>query len=319
MKYAGNKVVLIGTGAVGVAYAYALVNQGICEELVLIDINEKKARADVRDLNHCEAWAPSAVTVTFGDYSDCSTAAMVVICAGIAQKPGQSRLDLIQTNMGIFKDIVGKVMNSGFDGIFLVATNPVDILTYATWRYSGLPAAQVMGSGTTLDTARFRFNLAQYFGVATTNVHANIIGEHGDSELPVWSGAVVAGRSMHRLLEVNPEIKVALDEIFIQTRDEAYGIIEAKGSTSYGIGMALARITRAVLRNQKITLPISALLQGQYGHRGLYIGVPASVGRQGVGDIIELDLETEEQEMFDQSVATLKEAQAPFWPDIAPA
>lgn len=318
MKYVGNKVVLIGTGAVGMAYAYAAVNQGICDELVLMDVNEVKARADVTDLNHCEAWAPSPVDVRFGTYADCGNAAMVVICAGIAQKPGQTRLDLIKTNIGIFENIVTSVMRSGFDGIFLVATNPVDILTYATWRFSGLPSAQVIGSGTTLDTARFRFNLGEYFGVSTTNVHAMIIGEHGDSELPVWSAATVAGRSVRKRIADDPEKKKELDELFIKTRDAAYELIAAKGATAYGIGMSLARITRAILSNQKVTLPVSALLQGQYGHRGVFVGVPTSIGRTGVGQIIELDLDETEQKMFDESVQTLKEVQAPFWNDVAP-
>ncbi|GMA20810.1 L-lactate dehydrogenase [Arsenicicoccus piscis] len=317
MKYVENKVVLIGSGAVGVAYAYAVVNQGSCDELVLIDLNVTKSRADVLDLNHCEAWAPEPVSVSFGDYDDCRDAAMVVICAGVAQRPGQTRLDMVGTNMKIFKDIVDQVMASGFDGIFLVATNPVDILSYATWRYSGLPSSQVIGSGTTLDTARLRFHLGQFFEVATTNVHATIIGEHGDSELPVWSAASVAGRSIAKRVAAHPELRQELDEIFRKTRDAAYEIIEAKGSTSYGIGMALARITRAVLSNQKVTLPVSALLEGQYGHEGLYIGVPTSIGRRGVRGIVELDLDEEEQAAFDRSVATLKEVQDPFWAEDA--
>ncbi|WP_168582655.1 L-lactate dehydrogenase [Gephyromycinifex aptenodytis] len=313
MKYVANKVVLIGTGAVGMGYAYALVNQGICDELVLTDINETKSRGEVVDLNHGAAWAPSPVSVSFGGYQECSDAAIVVIAAGAAQKPGQTRLELVDVNMHIFSDIVARVMDTGFDGIILVATNPVDILTYATWRFSGLPKEQVIGSGTILDTARLRFNLAQYFEVATQNVHALIIGEHGDSELPVWSSASVAGRSLPKRIAAHPQIAPDLDEIFVRTRDAAYGIIEAKGSTSYGIGMGLARITRAILGNQKVTLPVSALLEGEYGHEGVFIGVPASIGRRGVREVMQLDLEPEEQEKFDASVATLRAVQDPFW------
>lgn len=312
MKYVvENKVVLIGTGAVGVAYAFAVVNQGICDELVLIDLDETRSRADVLDLNHGEAWAPNPVSVSFGDYAECADAAMVVVCAGVAQKPGQTRLDLLQTNLAVFEDIVGRVMATGFDGIFLVATNPVDVLTYATWRFSGLPSAQVIGSGTSLDTARLRFNLARYFEVATTNVHAMVIGEHGDSELPVWSAASVAGRSLTRRIAARPEIRADIDDIFVRTRDAAYEIIGAKGSTSYGIGMALARITRAVMSNQKVTLPVSALLQGEYGHDDLYIGVPASIGRRGIREVFELDLDEDEQAKFDASVASLRAVQDP--------
>ena len=236
MKYVENKVVLIGTGAVGMAYAFAAVNQSVCDELVLLDLNEVKSRADVTDLNHGEAWAPSPVSVIFGSYADCANAAMVVICAGIAQKPGQTRLQLIETNIRIFKTIVGEVMATGFDGIILVATNPVDVLSYATWKISGLPSAQVMGSGTTLDTARLRFNLGQYFEVSTTNVHALVIGEHGDSELPVWSAASVAGRSLAKRLAAKPDMQADLDEICGRTPDAAYHRTEAKGSTAYVIG-----------------------------------------------------------------------------------
>lgn len=308
MKYVENKIVLIGTGAVGMAYAFAVVNQGICDELVLIDLDESKSRADVLDLNHGEAWAPNPVTVTFGSYKDCRDAAMVVICAGVAQKPGQTRIDLLTTNVSIFETIVASVMAAGFDGIFLVATNPVDVLSYATWRFSGLPSTQVIGSGTSLDTARLRFALGQYFEVATTNVHATIIGEHGDTELPVWSAASIAGRSITKRVQAHPELEQMLQEIFVGTRDAAYDIISAKGSTSYGVGMALARITRAVMSNQKVTLPVSALLTGEYGHDDIYIGVPASIGRRGIREVRELDLDSGEQEQFDASVAHLREA-----------
>lgn len=313
MKYVANKVVLIGTGAVGMAYAYAVVNQGICDELVLIDLDETRLRGEIMDLNHGIAWAPSPVTISLGGYDECADAAMVVICAGAAQRPGQTRLELVEVNLRIFEDIVAKVMASGFDGIVLVATNPVDVLTYSTWRLSELPSAQVIGSGTILDTARLRFNLAEHFEVATTNVHAVIIGEHGDSEVPVWSAASIAGRSLAKRLAARPELREELEGIFAMTRDAAYDIIDAKGSTSYGIGIGLARITRAVLANQKVTLPVSALLTGQFGHEGVYIGVPASLGRRGLREVRELDLDPEEQAKFDASVATLRSVQDPLW------
>lgn len=315
MKYVENKVVLIGAGAVGIAYAYALVNQGIADELVLLDTDENRTRGEVTDLNHCEAWAPSPITVSHGGYEECRDAAIVVLCAGAAQKAGQTRLDMVGTNVRITQDIVSEVMASGFDGIFLVATNPVDILTYATWRHSGLPSAQVLGSGTSLDTARLRYNLAQYFEVATTNVHAMIIGEHGDSELPVWSAASIAGRSLAKRIAANPQIEADIEDIYVRTRDAAYDIIAAKGSTSYGIGMALARITRAILSNQKVTLPVSALLEGQYGQEGIYIGVPASVGRRGVREVVELDLDEQETQRFTASADTLRTVMREFWPE----
>ena len=184
-----QKVVLIGTGDVGASYAFSLLNQGISDELVLIDLNEKKTIGEVKDLNHGKTYAPSPLKVKAGSYEDCKDAGLVVICAGAAQKPGETRLDLVDKNLKIFKSIVDQVMDSGFDGIFLIATNPVDILTYAVHKFSGLPKERVIGSGTILDTARFRHLLGEQFEVSPTSVHAMIIGEHGDSELPVWSTA----------------------------------------------------------------------------------------------------------------------------------
>ena len=310
---AGNKVVLIGAGDVGVAYAYALVNQGIVDHLAIIDIDERKTEGNVMDLNHGVVWAPSRTKVTSGTYADCEDAALVVLCAGAAQKPGETRLQLVDKNMRIFKSIVDEVMASGFDGIFLVATNPVDILSYATWKFSGLPAHRVIGSGTVLDTARFRYMLGEYFDVSPMSVHAYIVGEHGDSELPVLSSANIAGVGLRSKLEKNPELHDELEEIFIRTRDAAYEIIDAKGSTSYGIGMGLARITRAIFQNQEVALPVSALLRGEYGHEDMYIGTPAIVNRKGIRRVVELELDDYEAQQFDKSVATLREIQDPFW------
>lgn len=312
---AGNKVVLIGAGDVGVAYAYALVNQGICDHLAIIDIDERKTEGNVMDLNHGVVWAGSRTRVTEGTYEDCRDAAIVVICAGAAQKPGETRLQLVDKNMRIMKSITDEVMGNGFDGIFLVATNPVDILSYATWRFSGLPAERVIGSGTVLDTARFRYMLGEYFEVSPMSVHAYIVGEHGDSELPVLSSANIAGVGLRRRLEKNPELHDELEAIFVRTRDAAYEIIDAKGSTSYGIGMGLARITRAIFQNQEVALPVSALLRGEYGHEDIYIGTPAIVNRKGIRRVVELELDDYEAGQFNKSVATLREIQDPFWKD----
>ena len=206
----GNKVVLIGAGDVGLAYSYALINQGVCDHLAIIDIDEKKLEGNVMDLNHGVVWAPSRTKVTKGTYEDCADAALVVICAGAAQKPGETRLQLVDKNMHIMKSIVDQVMASGFDGIFLVASNPVDILSYAVWKYSGLPAHRIIGSGTVLDSARFRYMMGELYEVAPTSVHAYIIGEHGDTELPVLSSATIAGVSMRKKLEKDPELECRL-------------------------------------------------------------------------------------------------------------
>lgn len=301
-----RRVVLIGAGDVGIAYAYALVNQGLVHDLSIIDIDTEKVTGEVMDLNHGVVWAPSPTKVKVGDYADCTSAGIVVLCAGAAQKPGETRIDLVEKNLKIFSDIVARVMATGFDGIFVVATNPVDVLTYATWKLSGLPAERVIGSGTTLDSARLRFMLGELYEVAPTSVHAVIIGEHGDTELPALSCANISGVPLSADLERVPGRREQLEQIFADTRDAAYRIIDAKGSTSYGIGMALARITRAIVRDEHVSLPVSTLLQGQYGEEDLYLGVPAVVSRDGVERIVELPLSEVEQEKFAISAAAIR-------------
>ena len=306
-NHVGNKVVLIGAGDVGVAYAFALVNQGTVDHLAIIDIDEKKLAANVMDLNHGVVWAPSRTRVTKGTYEDCADASMVVICAGAAQKPGETRLQLVDKNVSIMNSIVGDVMKNGFDGIFLVASNPVDLLTYAVWKASGLPHERVIGSGTILDSARYRYMLSEMDDIAPTSVHAYIIGEHGDSELPVVSSANIGGVSLSHRSEEDPGYNKRIEKIFEDTRDAAYTIIDAKGSTSYGIGMGLARITRAVIQNQAVVLPVSAYLQGEYGVEDAYIGTPAVIDRSGINKVVELQLDEHEKERFNASYETLNE------------
>lgn len=319
----GNKVVLVGAGDVGVAYAYALVNQGTVDHLAIVDLDGRKLRGNVMDLNHGVVWAESRTRVTEGTYEDCADAAIVVLCAGAAQRSGETRLQLVDRNVRIMETIVGDVMASGFDGIFLVAANPVDILTYAVWRYSGLPAERVIGSGTVLDSARFRYLLGELYEVAPTSIHAYIIGEHGDTGLPVLSSATIAGVSLRAQLAKDPTLEGRLEKIFEEARDAAYRIIDAKGSTSYGIGMGLARITRAIVQNQDVALPVSARLEGQYGQRDIYIGTPAIINRRGIRRIVELELTPREQERFTRSADTLRSVRERFFPappdaEIAP-
>ncbi|MEY8818066.1 L-lactate dehydrogenase [Bacillus subtilis] len=309
-----NKVALIGAGFVGSSYAFALINQGITDELVVIDVNKEKAMGDVMDLNHGKAFAPQSVKTSYGTYEDCKDADIVCICAGANQKPGETRLELVEKNLKIFKGIVSEVMASGFDGIFLIATNPVDILTYATWKFSGLPKERVIGSGTTLDSARFRFMLSEYFGAAPQNVHAHIIGEHGDTELPVWSHANVGGVPVSELVEKNDAYKQEeLDQIVDDVKNAAYHIIEKKGATYYGVAMSLARITKAILHNENSILTVSTYLDGQYGADDVYIGVPAVVNRGGIAGIIELNLNEKEKEQFLHSAGVLKNILKPHF------
>ena len=303
-----NRVALIGAGSVGSSYAFAMLNQSVTEEFVIIDLNEDKAMGDAMDLNHGKVFAPNPTKTWYGQYEDCKDADIVCICAGANQKPGETRLDLVKKNLTIFKGIVDDVMASGFNGIFLVATNPVDILTYATWKFSGLPKERVIGSGTILDSGRFRFLLGEYFDVAPSNVHANIIGEHGDTELPVWSHASIGGVPVFELMERHQEYDMEdLDEIFTNVRDAAYHIIEKKGATYYGIAMGLTRISKAILNNENSILTVSAHLNGEYNAKDVYIGVPAVVNRTGIRNVVEVSLNEKEQQQFDHSVNVLKE------------
>ena len=305
----GNKVVLIGDGAVGSSYAFAVVAQGLADELVIIDLDEAKVKGDVADLNHSAPYGDSPVKVKAGSYEDCSNADLIVITAGAAQKPGETRLDLVEKNTKIFKDIVTKIMSTGFNGIFLIATNPVDVLSYVTQKVSGLPKDQVIGSGTILDTARFKFELAQEFGVSPWSVDAQIIGEHGDSELAIWSQANIAGQPLYNLLNDNPDKQHRIDEIFTNTRDAAYEIIQSKGATYYGIAMGLVRITQAILKNQNVVLPVSSYLEGEYKQDDVYIGVPTLINRNGAVKVYETQLNSEESEKFENSAIILKDMQ----------
>jgi L-lactate dehydrogenase len=300
-----TRIVVIGTGFVGSSYAYALVSQGLGNELVLIDINQKKAEGDAMDLSHAVPFG-APMRIWAGDYADCKDADLVVITAGANQRPGETRLDLAGRNAKIFRSIVNDVMNSGFNGLFLVATNPVDILSYATWKYSGLPAHRVIGSGTILDTARLRYLLSEAYRVNPQNVHAYIIGEHGDTELPVWSHASIGVRPISDFLKqgIGPT-QEELDQIFIKVRDAAYHIIERKGATYYAIAMGLARLTRAILNDEKSVLTVSTLLNGEYGLEDIFIGVPAVVQRSGVREVVDLNLPEEERKKLHHSAQVL--------------
>lgn len=302
-----QKVILIGDGAVGSSYAFALVTQNIAQEIGIIDIDMRKAEGDATDLSHALAFT-SPKKIYAADYSDCSDADIVVITAGAAQKPGETRLDLVHKNLKIFKGIIDEIVKSGFDGIFLVASNPVDIMTYATWKFSGFPKHRVIGSGTSLDSARFRQAISELVGVDPRNVHAYILGEHGDTEFPVWSHANIGGLQIAEWVNHHPEVdEEALVNMFFNVRDAAYDIIEKKGATFYGIAVALARITKAILSDEDAILPLSVYLEGQYNQKDIFIGVPAVINRQGIKDVIEIPLSDAELEKMTNSAETLKE------------
>lgn len=302
-----RKIVLIGTGMVGMSYAYALLNQNLCDELVLIDINKKRAEGEAMDLNHGVAFSGGNMEIYAGEYTDCCNADLVVLTAGLPQKEGQNRLDLLKENRKIFETILQSVLENGFHGIFLVATNPVDIMTRIVYEISDFPPEKVIGTGTALDTARLRYLLGEKFMIDPRNMHAYVMGEHGDSEFVPWSQAMMTtkpifdlcgeteGCHFQELLELEEEVRMA-----------AYKIIESKKATYYGIGMAMARITKAIFGNEYSVLTVSAHLQGEYGENGIYIGIPCVVNRMGIQRIVELPLGSEEKQRLHSSCETLE-------------
>jgi L-lactate dehydrogenase len=280
----------------------------LASEIVLIDANRAKAEGEAMDLNHAMPFTHST-HIWAGDYSDCAGAAVTVITAGAAQKPGETRLDLVKKNARIFASIVPQVVKHNPEGILLIATNPVDVLTYAAWKLSGLPPERVIGSGTILDTARFRYLLSQHFDVDARSVHGFIVGEHGDSEVPVWSLTNIAGMPLpeyvkHNNANCSPE---EMNSIFTQTRDAAYKIIERKGATFYAIAAGLMRITEAILRDQSTVLSVSSLVNGLYGIEDVYLSLPTVLHRGGVERVIHLELSEDEETKLRNSAGVLKE------------
>lgn len=303
-----KKVALIGTGFVGMSFAYALLNSGECDQLVLIDINTEKAKGEAMDLNHGLPFAKRNMLIYSGDYNDCYDADIVVIAAGVAQKEGEDRISLLKRNYEVFKSIINPVIQSGFDGIFLVATNPVDIMTKITYELSGFDSDRVIGSGTTLDTARLRYLLGDYFSIDPRNVHAYVIGEHGDSEIVPWSQAYITTKKIHDIVD-SSNGKFSFDDLYTlgkNVTEAAQEIIKAKSATYYGIGMALVRIVRAIFGDENSALTVSVLLKGQYGVNDVYAGLPAIIGRNGIKDIIVLDLKENERTSFINSCEFLK-------------
>jgi L-lactate dehydrogenase len=308
IDHISNKVVIVGAGNVGTTLAYSLLHSGLANEIVLTDQNMHKAEGEVMDLNHAVPMAkPTRITV--GDYSDCRGAAITVITAGAAQKPGETRLNLAAKNTEIIMSIVQEIVRYNPEGLILVTTNPVDVLTYAAIQQSGLKPGRVFGSGTILDTARFRYLLSQRFEVDARSVHAYIIGEHGDSEVPVWSLANIAGMQLDDYCAINQMGcgKAELNDIFEKTRDAAYHIIERKGATYYAIASGLVKILEAVLRDQSTVLSVSSLITDYYGIDKVCFSLPTVVDRGGVERVIKLKLAEEEQAGLINSARVLKD------------
>ena len=304
-----GKIVLVGTGFVGMSMAYSMLNRGGIEELVLIDIDKEKTIGEEMDLSHGLPFAPQKMVIKAGDYDECKDAEIVVITAGVAQKQGgQTRLELAQVNTKIVKDITKNIMASGFNGVIIVASNPVDLMAYVVYKVSGLPKNKVIGSGTVLDTARLRYMVADYLKVSSKNVHAYIMGEHGDSSFVPWKHAYVGCKSIIDIMKDGNHPMEDLDKIHKNVVNAAYEIIERKKATYYGIGMSLNRLVRAILDNENSVLTVSTYLEnGKYGQDDVYIGVPAIINENGVRELLELELNKEEQEKLDNSCKIIKQ------------
>ena len=302
-----RKVVLVGAGFVGMSMAYSLLNQGGVEELVLIDVNKDKTIGEEMDLFDGLPYAPHKMKIKAGDYSECKDANIVVITAGLAQKPGQTRLELAVVNAKIMKEITQNVMANGFSGVFIIASNPVDLMSYVVAEVSGMPKSKVIGSGTVLDTARLRYLIAEYLQVSSKNVHAYILGEHGDSSLVPWDHCYVGCKKMIDIMKDNNHPMEDLKKIHDGVWQAAYKIIEKKKATYYGIGMALNRLVHAVLNDENAILTVSTYQNNEYGQEGMYIGVPAIINKDGVKEILQLKLNDEDQAKFNHSCEIMKE------------
>ena len=305
-----GKVAVVGVGSVGAATAFALTSSGVGSELVLVDIDEEKAEGERMDLSHGAYFTPP-IDITTGDYEDCWDADVVVVTAGTNQRPGESRLDLLERNASIFEEMIPE-LTAGLsdDAILLVVTNPVDVLSYVSWEVSDLPTERVIGSGTVLDTSRFRHVLSRECDVDPKNVHGYVVGEHGDSEVMLWSSTNVAGVPYETYADAHcggiSEGQKA--DIEREVREAAYEIIERKGSTNYAIALATTEIVEAILRDENSILTVSTLLQGEYGIDDVYTSVPCVVNRDGIRNVVEHDLPAEERQALQESAGVLAES-----------
>lgn len=307
-KVLSNKVSIIGDGAVGSTTAYTLMLSGLVSDIVIVDLNKNKAEGDVMDLNHGAQFV-SPVKITAGEYKDCANSDIIIITAGAAQKPGETRIDLVKKNTAIFKTIIPELVRYSPEAIFLIVSNPVDILTYVTYKLSGLPSNRIIGSGTVLDTSRFKYLLSQHASVDARNIHTYIIGEHGDSEVPTWSLTTIAGMAIDEYCSqccrsCNGMSKLS---IYDDVKNAAYKIIEKKGATYYAVALAVNRIVESILRDEHSILTVSTLLNNQYGLNDIYLSLPSVVTQHGVDRVINVSLSKDEENKLVQSGKLMRE------------
>ena len=308
MSIDSRKVVVVGCGFVGSSSAFALMQSKLFSEMVLIDADHDRAEGEAMDISHGMAFA-SPMKIYAGTYDDITDAAVIVITAGANQKPDETRLDLIRKNSAIMKSIIGEIKKRPFEGILLIVSNPVDILTYIALKESGYPANRVIGSGTVLDTGRFRYELGEHLGVDSRSIHAFIIGEHGDSELAAWSEARVGGMPINDFCELRGHYdhEASMEKIFNSVKNSAYEIIAKKNATYYGIAMSVKRICEAIVRDEKSILPVSGMIHGMYGVEDVVLSMPAIVGKNGIERQVPISLDEDEQKQLQKSAQILKE------------
>lgn len=309
MKISKREVAIVGCGLVGSTTAFSLITQGICDEVLMIDINKERAYGEMLDLQDTIEYLNKNVKVKTGDYGDCGDMDIIVITAGAPPKQGQSRLDTLELSAKICKSIVDPIMKSGFDGIFLVISNPVDIITHYVQFLSGLPKNQVIGTGTAIDSARLQNMIAQIAKVDPRSVHAYSMGEHGDSQMVPWSTVTVAGKPFYDVITDNKELvgDVDLDELVYKTTQEGWEILNRKGTTYYGIATACAGIIKAILNDENRIIPVSTLLEGEYGEKNVYAGVPTVLNRYGASDVLEIHMTPGELARFKESTKLIRE------------
>lgn len=302
-----QKAAIIGCGFVGTSIAFSLVQKGIFSELILIDANEKKAEGEAMDLSHGLPFT-KPMEIKAGGYEDIADCAMIIITAGANQKPGETRLDLVHKNVEIYKSIIPKIVEKNQEATLLIVSNPVDIMTYVALKLSGYPSHKVIGSGTVLDTARLKYLLSRHLDVDSRSIHAFIIGEHGDSELAVWSAANVSGIPLNHFCELRGyfDHMESMDRIYQSVRDSAYEIIEKKGATYYGVAMAVCRIAESVIRNEHSIMPISVYLDGLYGLHDICLSIPTVVGQEGAEKVLDIPLDLMEMGKLVYSAEELK-------------
>lgn len=308
MKITTTKVAIVGCGLVGSSTAFSLITQGICDEVIMIDINEERAYGEMLDLRDCIEYLNKNVKVKTGTYADCTDVDIVVITAGAPPKAGQSRLDTLGMSAKITRSIVEPIMQSGFDGIFIAISNPVDIIAYYIHQLSGLPKNQVIGTGTAIDSSRLQNFIADLVQVDPRSVNAYSMGEHGDSQMVPWSTVTIAGKPFYDVIQDNKELvgEVDLDDLVYKTTRKGWEILNRKGTTYYGIATACAGVIKAILNDENRIIPVSTLLEGEYGEKDVYIGVPTVLNRSGAADVLEIHMTPGELARFKESAALLR-------------